>query len=86
MTNEPSKSIMRSLGEFFGHIVKGVRTDPTAQPTSTTAHGPGASRHVVRRSVEEVRRDTPEGAMTMRRITIDEVEIEHPAKSADEQA
>ena len=29
MTSDPtSKSLMRSLGEFVGHIARGVRTDP----------------------------------------------------------
>ena len=30
MTDSDSKSIMRSLGEFVGHVVKGIKTDPAA--------------------------------------------------------
>ncbi len=50
---------MRSLGEFFGHIVKGIRTDPARR------------RAVVRRETEEQDR----GAFTLRRTTIDEIEF-----------
>lgn len=61
---EPKKSIMRSLGEFFGHIAKGVRTDVEKE------------RQVTRREVEEEHRDTPSGRVTIRRTTIEEVEID----------
>ena len=50
---------MRSLGEFFGHIVKGIRTDPTS------------GRRVVKKETEEER----EGNMILRRTTIEEIEI-----------
>jgi hypothetical protein len=53
---------MRSLGEFFGHVWKGVRTDP------------GPQRHVVRRDVQETTVPTEGGPVTLRRTTIDEVE------------
>lgn len=61
------KSIMRSLGEFFGHIAQGVRTDPTkaVEPTRT----------VTRQTVEEEQRDTPQGKVTLRRTVIEEVEL-----------
>jgi hypothetical protein len=39
MNDVRSKSLMRSLGEFFGHIAKAVRTNPNAR--------------VVRKSIEE---------------------------------
>lgn len=42
MPDEP-KSIMRSLGEFFGHIAKGVRSNP--------------NKREIRRTVEEERRE-----------------------------
>lgn len=61
---EPKKSIMRSLGEFIGHIAKGVRTDVKKD------------RKVVRREVEEETRDTESGRVTIRRTTIEEVEID----------
>lgn len=66
---------MRSLGEFFGHVAKGVRTDPAA-----AAQGP--ARQVVRQSVEEEQRDTPQGKVTIRRTTIEEIEV-NPSKPAD---
>lgn len=61
---EPKKSIMRSLGEFVGHIAKGVRSDVEKD------------RKVVRREVEEETRDTESGRVTIRRTTIEEVEID----------
>jgi hypothetical protein len=64
MAERHDKSLMRSLGEFFGHIVRGVRT-----PVENT---PG--RREVRREVEEETRDTPSGKVTLRRTTIEEVE------------
>src|SRR5262249_10022984 len=63
VTQPPGKSLMRSLGEFFGHIVRAVRTDPS-----------GAQRREVRREVEEETRDTPAGKVPPRRTTIEEVE------------
>jgi hypothetical protein len=58
------KTVMRSLGEFFGHIVRGVRTDP-ARTTPRT---------VVRTEVEEEDR----GDVVLRRTTIEEIEIKRP--------
>lgn len=66
----PRKSLMRSLGEFVGHIAKGVRT-PADAPR----------REEVRREVELEQRDTPKGSVTIRRTTIEEIEI--PPKRAD---
>ncbi len=60
MPDQP-KSIMRSLGEFFGHIAKGVRTDPAAAKTRE-----------VRRTIEEERR---EDGLVLRRTVIEEVEL-----------
>ena len=52
---------MRSLGEFFGHIVRGVKTDPgTVQQTRE-----------VGRHVEEEHRD----GVVLRRTTIEEIEV-----------
>lgn len=63
MKTERPKSLMRSLGEFFGHVAHGFK-----QPV-----GPRVSE--VRRDVEE--RPLP-GGVTLRRTTIEEVEV-HPA-------
>ncbi len=31
MARKPEKSTMRHLGEFFGEVWKGIKTDPCAQ-------------------------------------------------------
>jgi hypothetical protein len=43
MTDSAKKPLMRSLGEFVGHIVKGLRTDP--------------AKKVIRKDVQEQQRD-----------------------------
>ncbi len=70
MTAKNDKSLMRNLGEFFGHIVKGVKTDP-AEPKD---------KQEVRRTVEEEDR----GDMILRRTTIEEVEFKQPEDSSGE--
>ena len=67
MAEKPPKSLMRSLGEFFGNIARGV-TEPVGK----------AKPHEVKRTVEEETRQTPEGKITLRRTTIEEVEIKKP--------
>lgn len=57
--NNQSKSLMRNLGEFFGHIVRGVKTDPAKR------------KHVIRKDVEEEKH----GDVTLRRTTIEEIEF-----------
>lgn len=63
-----SKSIMHSLGAFIGHVVRGVKTP---------ARGP-VEKKEVRREVETQTRDTPEGRVTLRRTTIEEIEVRPP--------
>lgn len=53
---------MRSLGEFVGYIARAVRTDPARAKT------------VVRKTTDE----QESGHVTLRRTTIDEVEIRDP--------
>lgn len=65
MTERSRKNLMRSLGEFVGHIVHAVRT-----PT------PKNDRRELRREVETDKRDTPQGKVTLRRTTIEEIEVE----------
>ena len=60
MASTPDKPLMRCLGEFVGHIVKSVKSNPT----KTTSE--------VNRSVEERKG----GNVTLRRTTIDEIEIQ----------
>ena len=59
------KTLMRSLGEFVGHIVHAVRTP-----------APKNDRRELRREVETEQRDTPKGTVTLRRTTIEEIEID----------
>jgi hypothetical protein len=68
MGSTPDKSLMRSLGEFFGHIVRGVK-----------APVEGAERHEVRREVQEETWETAQGKVTLRRTTIEEVVIDPDA-------
>ena len=64
MTNEPRKPLMRCLGEFFGNIAQGIRTDPESDVQRTE----------VNRTVEE---RTTDAGVVLRRTTIDEVEVRH---------
>lgn len=70
--HEPHKSLMNSLGSFFGHIWKGIRTDPAAPSPPT--------RRVVKTDTEHEVRDTPQGRVVIRRTTIEEVEIPRPER------
>jgi hypothetical protein len=73
MSGPPDKSIMRSLGEFCGHVLKGVKTDPTAPAP-----------RVARAKVEEEVRDTPAGRVVLRRTVIEEIVLpERPDGPAD---
>ena len=72
------KSIMRSLGEFFGHIAQGVRTDPGAK--APTHPPPAPTRRVVSTTThEEPGPPGPDGSrVILRRTTIEEVEVRPP--------
>jgi len=58
------KSISRSLGEFFGHILRGAKTNVDDK-------GNEIIRKEVKRTVEEEKR----GDVVLRRTTIDEIEL-----------
>ena len=73
MDSGPNKSLFRSLGEFFGHIAHGIRTDPSKP-------------RVVRKTVEHEQRDTPQGPVVLRRTIIEEVELPPKAHRAQGQA
>ncbi len=62
-------SLMRSLGEFVGHISRAVKTDVTPDLRE---------RLEVRRDVREAVADTPSGPIVLRRTTIDEIERPAP--------
>lgn len=59
MSDQHNKSIMRNLGEFVGHIVRGVKSKPDRR-----------NRREIRRDVEKEQR----GDVTLRRTTIEEIE------------
>lgn len=63
-----SKGIMRSLGEFFGHIARGIATDPAG-----AAKG---GRTVVRDETTEGEGTTADGRrVILRRTVVEEVEL-----------
>lgn len=64
--SEPSKGIMRSLGEFVGHIARGVMAD---------ARAPSSRRRIVNEQSEQREATTPDGRrVILRRTVIDEIE------------
>ena len=58
--SKETKSLMRNLGEFVGHLVRAVKADT------------GSKRVVVRKSAEAEDR----GGVTLRRTTIEEIEFQ----------
>jgi len=81
------KPLMRSLGEFFGHIARAIKTDPAkAEPGGPGGAAPAkGERRVVSERVEE--REVPSadgtGRMVLRRTVIEEVEIEGRSAAGD---
>ena len=61
MASTQKKSIMRCVGEFFGHVGRAIKTKPTGE----------GERRELKRTVEE----RQEGEVTLRRTTIEEVEF-----------
>lgn len=64
MPSRSDKSLARSLGEFFGHIYKGITAD-------TSEH-----KKRVNRRTETETRETPRGKVTIRRTIIEEVDLD----------
>ncbi|HYE63765.1 MAG TPA: hypothetical protein VD997_17365 [Phycisphaerales bacterium] len=60
---EPDKPLMRSLGEFFGHIVQGIKSDVDPKKS------------VTKQTIEEETRQTPQGPVILRRTIIEEVQL-----------
>ncbi|MFG0331067.1 MAG: hypothetical protein ACF8PN_14345 [Phycisphaerales bacterium] len=60
-SNPERKSVMRSLGEFVGHIWWGVRHDPSKKRT------------IIDKKVTERR----EGKVTLRETIVREIEVDH---------
>lgn len=57
------KGLMRSLGEFVGHIGRAIRTDPAREKTE------------LRRESQVEERQGPDGKVILRRTTIEEMEV-----------
>ena len=72
MSDTNKKTLMRNLGEFFAHIVKGVKTD--VKKEQKTEH------KVVSKTVEEEDR----GDVVLRRTTIEELEIRKTPQTASD--
>ncbi len=62
MAPPEDKTIMRSLGEFFGHVWQGVRAKPGETKARRVTH-------------ESEQRETENGSVTLRRTIIEEVEL-----------
>ncbi len=67
MTTKKNKSLMRNIGSFFGHIAKAVRTNPANE------------KKVLSKKVEEQK----QGDITLRRTTIEEIEINSDSNNPD---
>ncbi len=59
MPGEPRKPLMRCIGEFFGHIIRGVRQDVSKD----------------RRIVESEHREEKRGSTIIRETRIREIEV-----------
>ena len=64
MAHDSHKPLMRSLGEFFGHVWQAIRTDPAAP-----------EKREVRREEQVEERDTARGKVVLRRTIVEEVEL-----------
>ena len=81
--SDPRPSLMRSLGQFFGHIAQGAKTRPDAADDGETIE--------VSRETSTEHRQPPSGSVTLRRTTIEEVTVPResltdPARSPEEDA
>lgn len=70
--SSPSKPLMHSLGEFFGHVWKGITDDPHSR--------------VVHRETQHEQRDTPQGKVVLRRTIIEEVVLKEGVQRASDRA
>jgi len=72
------KSLARNLGEFVGHLWKGVTGEASSKEKP-------ARREVSRRQETETR-DTPRGKVTLRRTIIEEVDLPQSQQRDDPDA
>ncbi len=75
------QSLLRNLGQFFGHVVHAIKHDPTA-PTTAKAAEPAVEVREVNREVQIAR----QGEFILRRTTIDEVLLDKQATPAPSEA
>ena len=80
MADGKKKPLARSLGEFFGILWDAAKTD-VSKPAGGAPGGAPAT--VVRKDVQEQTVETPRGAVTLRRTTIDEIEPAAPSRSRE---
>ena len=81
--NAPKKTIARSLGEMFGHVMKGVKTPVKKSPAQKKSSQPKSdqpARQEVQRTVQEEEID----GVVFRRTTIDEIEYGDTPKERDD--
>lgn len=69
--SEERKPLARSIGEFFGIIIKAAKEDVTKPAPSIAAPDKPV---VIREEVEEKVVETEAGPLTLRRRVVDEVE------------
>lgn len=68
--------LIRSLGQFFGHIVQGVKSEPGGQAQTPADTGAPSQSVVIRHEVDERTLPTTSGVVRLRRTVIDEVELD----------
>lgn len=76
-TGKNNPTLMNNLGQFVGHIVKGIRTgvgEEAQRPSDEATKGEDGGAAVVREVVQEQEAIGPDGQrLILRRRTIDEV-------------
>lgn len=70
----PRPGLMHNLGQFVGHLMQGIKSNPAAESESESqaAHSPHPP-PTVRHEVIERIQDTPTGPVKIRRTIIEEV-------------
>lgn len=71
--SKDKKSLSRSLGEFFGHIWKGVQ-EPVEGDMPAHTH----EKQILRQETIEQVRETEQGKVIVRRTVVEELEIPTP--------
>jgi hypothetical protein len=75
MTGQPRKSLSRALGEFVGHIARGVKADPTKpDPFARPERTPRRTQTLDQQVQERQATDERGRRVVLRRTIIDEVE------------